>query len=122
MKIYGEDLEEVMIQLINQNFLNEERFAQAYARGKFRMKNWGRNKIKSELKRRQISDYNIRKAMEEIDEDEYLATVEKLLVNQVAKYRSIHPMQKRKKAYQFLYTKGYESEIINLVMKGFFEN
>jgi regulatory protein len=69
--IYGDDLEDIIVALIEDNFLNEERYARSYARGKFRIKQWGRLRIRRELKFRKISDYCIRKAMEEIDENDY---------------------------------------------------
>ncbi len=72
--IYGDELEEIIAELITDNFLNEERFARSYARGKFNIKKWGRHRIKQELKRRQITDYCLRKAMEEIEETDYLNT------------------------------------------------
>ena len=64
--IYGDDLENVMVELIEENFLNEERFARSYARGKFRIKKWGKVRILRELKQRQISAYCIRKGMEKL--------------------------------------------------------
>ena len=77
--IYGNDLEEIMADLIQENFLNEERYARSFARGKFRIKKWGRNRIRRELKMRDISDYCLRKAMAEIEEEEYLKTLRKVL-------------------------------------------
>ncbi|MCB0655774.1 MAG: RecX family transcriptional regulator, partial [Saprospiraceae bacterium] len=62
LKVYGEDLEAMMTELIQQDFLNEERFARSFVRGKFRMKGWGREKISRELVRHQLSDYVMRKA------------------------------------------------------------
>ncbi len=77
--IYGDELEEVIAELITDNFLNEERFARSYARGKFNIKKWGRIRIKQELKRRHITAYCLRKAMEEIEEEDYLKTLEGLI-------------------------------------------
>ena len=65
MGVYSDWREEIIVQLIEENFLNEERFARSFARGKFRIKQWGRNRIRQELKKRKISDYCVRKAMEE---------------------------------------------------------
>ena len=77
--IYGDDLEEIIVELIADNFLNEERFARSYARGKFRMRRWGRVRILNELKFRKITDYCIRKAMTEIEEEDYLETLIEVL-------------------------------------------
>jgi regulatory protein len=82
-KLYGyglrkNDVDLVISQLIEEDYLNEERFARQFAGGKFRMKSWGRVRIQNELKQRQISDYCIRKAMKEIVDDEYLSALDKL--------------------------------------------
>ena len=65
--VYGDKADEIVAQLITDNFLNEERFAVSYARGKFRIKRWGKIRIRQELKLRQIPEYSIKKAMAEID-------------------------------------------------------
>src|SRR5437763_6468704 len=69
--LYKQEVEECISRLIEEDYLNEERFAMAYAGGKFRMKNWGRKKIYYGLKEKQVSEYNIKKAMKEIDEEAY---------------------------------------------------
>jgi regulatory protein len=76
--LYKNDIDQLIAQLIEENYLNEERFAQHYAGGKFRMKHWGRNKIKQALKQKQVSDYCIKKAMKEIDDEVYMKTLHKL--------------------------------------------
>ena len=78
MKVYGAELEDFMVILIEENFLNEERFARAFARGKFSLKQWGRIKIKHELKARNISSTLIQMAMKEIDEADYERTLQQL--------------------------------------------
>lgn len=83
LKIYRDDLENIITQLIDEGFLDEERFARAYARGKFRIKQWGRIKIKIALKQKKVSDYCIRKAMTEIVEEDYLDTLEQLIVKKL---------------------------------------
>ena len=82
-KLYSWGLHEVQVEnviaeLIASNFINEERFAKAYARGKFRIKKWGRVKISIELKRRKISAYCIKKGLAEIEEEEYIKTLQKV--------------------------------------------
>jgi len=115
LQVYGDDLEEVMSHLISEDFLNEERFARSFARGKFRMKRWGRIKIKIELKKRYVSDYCIRKGMEEIDEVAYDETIQYLIKKHKLFSKNIGPLN-RKKISESLYRKGFEWEFIN---KGF---
>src|SRR5688500_741234 len=73
--LWPEAVENIIVELITDNFLNEERFATTFAGGKFRIKKWGRVKIKLELKKRKISEYCIKQAMKEIDEKDYLKTL-----------------------------------------------
>lgn len=79
LSIYGDDQDQIISQLITENFLNETRFAQAFAGGKYRIKKWSKYKILNELKRRKISAYNIKKGMAEIDEDEYEKNISSLV-------------------------------------------
>ena len=76
--LFKQVVEECISQLIDENYLNEERFAIQFAGGKFRMKQWGRQKIKQALKLKRVSEYCIRKALNEIDEEQYLKTLRKL--------------------------------------------
>ncbi|NSL89714.1 regulatory protein RecX [Chitinophaga solisilvae] len=108
----GEEVDEAIAFLIAENFLNEERYAKAFAGGKFRMKQWGRQKIRAELKQKQVSDYCIRKGLAEIDEDDYFAVIVKTTQK---KYNSLtgEPAMKRKyKTMQYLLQKGFESALI----------
>ena len=75
--VYGDELEAIIAELVTENFLNEERFARSYARGKFRMRQWGKKRIVRELKVRDISEYCIRKALLEIEEDVYYENLAK---------------------------------------------
>lgn len=109
---YGDDLEEVMAELISDNFLNEERFARSYARGKFRFKKWGRIRIKRELKMRNISAYCMKKAMEEIDETEYSETIEALLLKKNKTLRENDLFKKKKKLADYVIQKGFESFLV----------
>ena len=77
-----------MFYLIAENYLNEERFAIHYAGGKFRMKHWGKNKIKQALKQKQVSDYCIKKALKEIDDTDYIKTFEKLVEQKMKTLKS----------------------------------
>lgn len=112
LQVYGDTLEEIMAELIEGNFLNEERFARSFCRGKFRMKKWGRQKIVRELKQRKISPYCIRKALEEIDESVYLETLRSLIARKEAQLKEPDPFRKRSKIGQFLIRRGFEPELV----------
>ena len=78
MALNSDEIDEVIVHLIENNFLNEERFACCFARGKFRIKKWGKIRIVNELKSRTISQYNINTALKEIDDEEYTTTFHSL--------------------------------------------
>ncbi len=115
--IYGDDLEQIIAELIAENFLNEERFAQSYARGKFRMKHWGKRKILQELKARQISAYCIKKGMAEIDDDEYEKKLFGLIEKKNNSLKENNVYIRRKKLFDYAYRKGYESFLIQNCIK-----
>jgi len=117
IEVYGDDLENMIIDLINEDFLNEERFAQSYARGKFKMKKWGRMKIKQELKRRQVSDYCIKKGFQEIDEEEYEKVCREILEKKMAQLNSKSALLNQDKAIKYAYSRGYESALIYKIIK-----
>jgi regulatory protein len=103
---------EVRSKFIEEDFLNEERFARSYARGKFRIKQWGRVRIRQELKRRQISEYCIKAAFSEIEDDDYRNTLHKLLSKQKSTLKSGDERTRRDKLFRHALQKGYESELI----------
>lgn len=109
----GNEVDEAIAELIAENFLNEERFAKAYAGGKFRIKQWGRKKILMELKQKQVSAYCIKKGMEEIDPDDYTAVLLKLTERKYESLKGEIPMKRKYKTMQYLLQKGFESELIN---------
>ncbi len=110
--VFGIDLEEVMANLITEGFLNEERFACSYARGKFRIKRWGRIRIVKELKRRNISDYCIRQAMLEIDEAEYLQALEEVLVKKRRLMKPKDLFKKNQDLARYAIGRGFESPLV----------
>jgi regulatory protein len=114
--VYGDELEEIISELIKEKFLDEERYARSYARGKFYQKKWGRNKIKQELKFRNISGYCIRKAMEEIQEDEYAETLQSIYLKKLQQYTSLPDFEKNNKALQYCISRGYEPELVFVVL------
>ncbi|RMG77032.1 MAG: RecX family transcriptional regulator [Bacteroidetes bacterium] len=105
----GDDADQIIVQLISEDFINEERFAKSFARGKFRIKHWGKIKIKYELQKREISDYCIQKGLEEIDADEYFQTLCKLIEKE-KEYLADYELTQ--KLIRKLYNKGYEYELI----------
>ena len=109
---YYEDAEELIAQLIVANYLNEERFAQAYVSGKYRIKKWGRKKIIQELKQKQISDYCVKKGLEEIDEDEYLLHLEYWIDRKNTQWKSTKVFHRKGKIAQFCINKGYEPDLV----------
>lgn len=115
--IYGDELEEVIAELITDNFLNEERFARSYARGKFNIKKWGRIRIRQELKRRHITAYCLRKAMEEIEEEDYQKTLEGLIRKKADQMTNPYSFQNKQKLAAFVIRKGYESNLVWEVLK-----
>jgi regulatory protein len=110
--VWKQDHDELISSLIEENYLNEERFAIAFARGKFRMKQWGRVKIKYELKQKQVSEYCIKKALKEIEEEEYSMLLKKLATEKYASLKSEQYMVRKKKTMDYLLQKGFEMELI----------
>jgi len=117
LEVTGDDLENMISDLIHEGFLNEERFAQSFARGKFKMKKWGKNKIRIELKRRKVSDYCIRKGMSEIDDDEYERACREILVKKMESLNSQRKLIAQDKAIKYAYSRGYESPLIYKIIK-----
>lgn len=110
--ITGDEAEEVIAELIQQNYLNEERFARTFAGGKFRVKGWGKRKIKQHLQQRGISGYNLDQAMKEISGDDYRDSLADLLAK---KRRSLHndnPLVVKQKLVRFALSRGYEPDLI----------
>jgi regulatory protein len=111
-------VEEQLSKLIETGVLNEERYAKAFAGGKFRMKQWGKEKIRQQLKLRKISDYCIKKALLEIPEDEYNNTLNKLLSKKLAEIKADRSeMSRKSKLYRYLIQKGYEKDLVMEAIK-----
>lgn len=113
----GDELEEIITDLILNNFLNEERFALNYASGKFNIKNWGRIKIKQGLKLKGVPDKLLQKAIYSLDEDDYLHTLEKLAVKKAESLSENDPFKRKMKLMSYLQAKGFETDLILLVLK-----
>ncbi|MCM4150612.1 RecX family transcriptional regulator [Arenibacter sp. N53] len=112
MHMIPEAIDVIVGHLIKENFLNEERFARSFARGKFNIKKWGKNRIENELKFREISKYNIRLAMEEIEPTKYLKTFNSIAKKRLAEIREKDLQKRRKKLADYLLYRGWESGMV----------
>ncbi len=105
-------IDDIISHLIEHNFLNEERFAKSFARGKFNIKHWGRNKIIRELKFRQISSYNIKTALQEFTEEEYYTKLDVITLKKLESIKEPNKYKKRKKLADYLLYRGWESHLV----------
>lgn len=111
------EVENLLAELIEAGLLNEERYARAYARGRFRIKKWGRIKIVQHLKQNRVSEYCIKKGLSEIDADEYYATLQHLAERKWHELRTEKNVyQKKGKTTRFLQQRGFETSLINEVI------
>ena len=117
MALDADESDEIIVYLIINNFLNEERFACSFARGKHRIKHWGKIRIINELKFRNISQYNIKTALKEITPEEYYATFETLAIKQWESMTEKVLVKKRKKYCDYLLRKGFESQLVYQKLK-----
>ena len=110
--VWGDEAEELIAKLIEEKYLNEERFARAFAGGKFRVKQWGRIKIEQELKQRGITGYNLRAGLSEIDAEEYRATLREVLDKKAQELRAEDPFTRKQKVARYAMSRGFEGELI----------
>ncbi|WP_264520213.1 regulatory protein RecX [Flavobacterium sp. N1994] len=110
--IQSNEADTIIVHLIENNFLNEERFARSFARGKHRIKGWGNIRIVNELKQRQIATPNIKCALTEISEEEYQETFDKLASRHWDTLQESNQLKKKKKFCDYLLRKGWESDLI----------
>ena len=110
--LHRREVEQIISQLVTENYLNEERFAIAYAGGKFRMKQWGKNKIKAALKQKKVSDYCIRKALNEINDKDYRKALDKLISEKIKAVKDENPLKKKYKVAQYIISRGFEAELV----------
>ena len=116
--LYKNEVELLISRLIEENYLNEERFAYAFAGGKFRIKQWGKTKIKYELKLRQVSEYSIKKALAQISEEDYLKMLHKIALEKLTTLKSEKNIfTKKNKLQNYLMSKGYEFNLIGDILK-----
>jgi regulatory protein len=116
--VYGLDADDIVSKLIEEDYLNEQRFAIQFAGGRFRLKQWGRVKIKYELKQKNVSEFCIRKALQSIDSDAYNATLQKLANQKITALKSEKNIFiKKRKLQDFLMQKGFETDYIRPLLQ-----
>jgi regulatory protein len=104
--------EVIILHLLEHDFLNEERFSKTFARGKFRIKKWGKQRIMRELRMKSISDYNIKSALKEIDDVEYYKTFDELAEKRLLELNETDVYKKRKKMADYLLYRGWETALV----------
>ena len=114
----GHKLEAIIAALITEKFLDEERFARSFVRGKYRIKKWGRNKIKMELKKRDISSYCQKAGFSEIEESVYLKNLETVIEKKATLLKEPNAYKRKNKLAQFAIQKGYESHLVWEILSG----
>jgi regulatory protein len=110
--MYPQGVENVIARLIDGNFLNEERFANAYTRGKFNQKGWGKIKIKQGLKFKKVSDPLIKKALNNINGDDYMQMLAKVIQKKASLLTEKDPYKRRYKLQQYAMSRGYEGDLV----------
>ncbi|WP_143962820.1 regulatory protein RecX [Litoribacter populi] len=115
--LHSDDVEELISFLITEGFLNEERFAQAFVGGKFRIKKWGRNKILRELKLRNISPNCIKAGMKEIDPEDYWITLKVVFEKKWESVKDKDDFIKRQKVMKYLLARGFEMDLVQDVLR-----
>jgi regulatory protein len=111
IKMIPEARDHIILHLLQNNFLNEERFSKAFARGKFSIKKWGKIRITNELKFRDISVYNINSALNEINDDDYIDTLNTIAEKKIPLIKDTNKYTKKNKLSTYLMSKGYESHL-----------
>ncbi len=117
MGLYPDAVERVISELIQGNFLNEDRFAKAYTKGKFAQKAWGRIKIKQGLKFKRIPDVLIKKALQTIDPEDYYAALTRIIEKKAATLTEKNELKRRYKLQQYAMGRGYEADLIADILK-----
>mgnify|MGYP001439759758 FL=1 len=110
--IKSNESNEIISNLIKDNYLNESRFSENFVRGKFKIKNWGKVRIVRELKQRNISRYNINLGLNEIDSKEYQNKFDEIFKNKLSSLNNLNKTIKKKKIISYLLYRGWESNLI----------
>src|SRR5436190_3001050 len=115
--LYSSEVDEMLARLITEGFLNEERFAKAFAGGKFRIKKWGRNKIAHELEAHAVTSRCIQKGLDEIDEQEYAKALRGVIQKKWSQTGDANIFSRKDKTARFAIGKGYEADLVWAVLK-----
>lgn len=107
-----EAIDLIIVSLIDHNYLNESRFAKSFVSGKFRIKKWGRARLILELRKREISKFNINQAIAEIDPDEYIEVFNELAEKRFRQIKETSNLKKKKKLVDYLLYRGWESNLV----------
>jgi len=117
LNMIPEAKDHIILHLLQHNYLNEERYAKSFVRGKFSIKKWGRIKIINQLKFKGISDYNIKSGLKEIDENLYQTTLQTIAEKKLPLIKEVNSYKKSSKLASFLISKGFESELVFKTVK-----
>ena len=104
--------DQILFNLINEDYLNETRFCKSFVRGKFKIKNWGKRRIIQELKSRKISEFNIKKGLSEINEFDYQEKFENLFNKKLSSLENLNSIDKKRKIFSYLQYRGWETNLI----------
>jgi regulatory protein len=115
--LHKREVEDIIATLIDDGFLKESRFASAFAGGKFRIKSWGKNRIRQALKEKKVSEPLIRQALSEIDDKAYRSSLEKIISSYSKKVKEKNPLKKNYRVAAYAIRKGYEPELVWEVVK-----
>ena len=119
LEIIGDESEVIITWLIENNYLNEERFARLFAGSKFRQKKWGRIKIRQELKMRGVSDYCLKAGMSEIDGDDYMVTLQEIIEKKSKDIKDSNKLIIKQKLVKFALSRGFENDLVFDVVSRF---
>lgn len=112
LAVIGDESEAIIAWLIENNYLNEERFARIFAGSKFRQKKWGRIKIRQELKMRGVSDYCLKAGMSEIDGDDYMITLQEIIEKKSREIKDSNKLIIKQKLVKFALSRGFENDLV----------
>jgi len=112
LKIYGNEADEILIELIQNNFVNEERFAKAFVSGKYKLKRWGRKLIVQKLKQKKISEQCIKIGLKQIDENQYVQNLKYLIKKKAALLKTDSNYKIKMKLANYVLRKGYEQDMV----------
>ena len=112
MHMIPEAIDVIIVHLLKHNFLNEERFAKAFVRGKFKYKYWGKVRLSFELKSKDINKININNALSEISDDEYIRVLNELAEKVISSIKEPNILKKKKKFVDYFLYRGWESHLV----------